>query len=97
MKFSGKQSILFKGLSAWEFYINRQVQQGHLMKKKLIITAILLALFCLPHPGMTQPGLLIKDPVYTFKMVPEGTLVPHEFIVKNTGDTLLHIENVLPP
>ena len=67
------------------------------MKNKLIITIMLFALFCLPFPGMTQPEVSIQDPVYTFETVPEGVNVPHEFIVKNTGDTLLHIEDVLPP
>ena len=67
------------------------------MKKKTIIIAILFALFFLPHQGMAQPKVKIDSPVFTFESVPEGVLVPHEFIIKNTGDTLLHIDSVLPP
>ncbi|MBU8847944.1 MAG: DUF1573 domain-containing protein [Desulfobacterales bacterium] len=39
----------------------------------------------------------VDNPVFTFEKVPEGVHVHHEFIIKNSGDTLLHIENVLPP
>lgn len=67
------------------------------LKKKTILIAILFALFCLPYQGMAQPKVLIDTPVFTFESVPEGVHVPHEFIIKNTGDTLLHIDNVLPP
>ncbi|MBU1343891.1 MAG: DUF1573 domain-containing protein [Proteobacteria bacterium] len=67
------------------------------MKKKTILITILFVLFCLPYYGMAQPKALIDDPIFTFEAVPEGVHVSHEFIIKNTGVTLLHIENVLPP
>jgi hypothetical protein len=84
-----------------------------IMKKTNIILVILFFVFCLAHQGMAQekntpeikptvksevkPEIKIDNPVFTFESVPEGVHVLHEFIVKNTGDTLLHIENVLPP
>lgn len=67
------------------------------MKKKTIIAVMLVALFCLPYPCMAQQSVEIDHPVFTFESVPEGVHVTHEFIIKNSGDTLLHIENVLPP
>lgn len=67
------------------------------MKKNTIIIAIFFAVFCLPYQGLAEPIVLIDNPVYTFESVPEGEFVLHEFIIKNSGDTLLHIENVLPP
>jgi len=67
------------------------------MKNKIIIAAMVLAVFCLPHTGMAQPKVIIEEAVFQFEMVPEGVLVPHEFIIKNTGDTTLHIQDVLPP
>jgi len=71
------------------------------MKKKTIITAILFSLFCLAHlcmakQGMAQPKVLVDAPVFTFESVPEGVYIPHEFKIKNIGDTLLHIRNVMP-
>lgn len=67
------------------------------MKKKSLIIAILSLLFCLPQLGMAQPKVLVENPVFTFESVPEGLNVLHDFIIKNSGDTLLHITNVLPP
>jgi len=67
------------------------------MKKKTIITAILFTLFFLPHQLIAKPKTLIDNPVFTFESLPEGIKIPHEFIIKNTGDTLLRIEKVLPP
>ena len=67
------------------------------MKKKTVMAVILFALFFLTHQGLAQPEVVIDQPVFTFESVPEGGHVPHEFLIKNTGDTLLHINNVLPP
>ena len=67
------------------------------MKKKILLIAIIIAVFFLPQLGMAQPKVLIDHPVFTFESVPEGFSIPHEFKIKNIGDTLLHINNVLPP
>lgn len=67
------------------------------MKKKLILLAILMAVFFLPHPGSAQPKILIDNPVFIFESIPEGVSIPHEFKIKNMGDSLLHIHNVMPP
>ncbi len=67
------------------------------MKKINIIITILFVVFCLAQQGLAQPKVLIENPVFIFESVPEGISITHEFIVKNTGDTLLHIDNILPP
>lgn len=72
------------------------------MKKKIIGISFLFVVFCLVQPylfqlGWAQPIATAIDPVYTFETVPEGTRVTHEFVIKNTGDTLLTIIDVLPP
>ena len=67
------------------------------MKKKIILIAALIALFLIPQNGMAQPKIKIDNPVFNFKSIPEGVSVAHEFKIKNIGDTLLHINNVLPP
>lgn len=69
----------------------------YIMKKKIILIAFLIAVFFLPQQGIAQPESLIDAPVFTFESIPEGVSIAHEFIVKNIGDTLLHINNVLPP
>ena len=80
-----------------DFYINRYQIKRHIMKKRIILIVILFAVFCLSHPGMAQPKVTVENPVFTFEPIPEGVHVSHEFKIKNTGDTLLHIEKVLPP
>jgi len=52
------------------------------------------------QPGVkpeVKPEVKIDQPVFVFTSVPEGVHVLHEFIIKNKGDALLRIENVLPP
>ncbi|MCK4767626.1 MAG: DUF1573 domain-containing protein [Desulfobacula sp.] len=71
------------------------------MKRINIIIVILFLVFCLAHQGLAQakvkPKVKIDNPVFIFESVPEGAHVLHEFVIKNTGDTPLHINNVLPP
>ncbi len=77
------------------------------MKKKIIIIAMLFSFFCPAHLFLAEPGLaeqekaqpkvLIDTPVFTFKSIPEGVHISHEFKIKNTGNALLHIHKVMPP
>ncbi|MCP3876058.1 MAG: DUF1573 domain-containing protein [Desulfobacteraceae bacterium] len=67
------------------------------MKKKIIVFAVFFALFFLPSQGVAKQQVWIDNPVFKFELIPEGVKVPHAFIIKNTGDTLLTITNVLPP
>lgn len=67
------------------------------MKKTNIIIAILFMLAFLAPQVAAQPKAVIDNPVFTFEAVPDGVHVTHEFIIKNMGDTLLHITNVKPP
>jgi len=67
------------------------------MEKKIIIIALLIVVFILPQKGLAQPKVLIDNPVFTFESIPEGVNIPHAFIIKNIGDTTLHIKDVLPP
>lgn len=66
--------------------------------KKIILTLLVVALFAFPAlPCLAGPKLDVPEPVYTFKTVPEGEQILHEFVVRNTGDTDLNITDVLPP
>ncbi len=67
------------------------------MKKFNIIIAVLFMLAFLASQAEAQPKAVIENPVFTFEAVPDGVHVAHEFIIKNVGDTLLHITNVKPP
>ncbi|MFH2092062.1 MAG: hypothetical protein ABIJ31_06835 [Pseudomonadota bacterium] len=72
------------------------------MKKKIIIVSTLFVVVCLVQSywmqsGWAQPVAIAQDPVYTFEPVAEGTHITHEFIIKNTGDIVLKILDVLPP
>ncbi len=67
------------------------------MKKKILLTAVLIFILVFPYTGIAKPRTEIVDPVFTFEPVPEGVHVSNTFIVKNTGDTVLTIEKVVPP
>jgi len=67
------------------------------MKNKIVLIALSIVVFFLPQQGLAQPKSLIDAPVFTFESIAEGISIAHEFIVKNIGDTVLHINNVLPP
>jgi len=67
------------------------------MRKTNIIIAVLFVLSFLVSQAAAQPKAEINNPVFTFEAVPEGMHVSNEFIIKNVGDTLLHITNVKPP
>ncbi len=67
------------------------------MRKTNIIVAVLFILSFLVSQAAALPKAVINNPVFTFEEVPDGAHVTHEFIIKNVGDTLLHITNVKPP
>jgi hypothetical protein len=67
------------------------------MKKKMLLAAVLMMVWVFPCEGIALQKADIIDPVFTFDPVPEGVHIDHVFIVKNTGDTLLRIEKVMPP
>lgn len=43
-----------------------------------------------------QPQLEIESPTFDFGTVPVGSLVSHDFIIRNIGKAVLEIENVSP-
>ncbi len=67
------------------------------MRKLFNVLTILLAvgLFCLPVSAAPKASPL--DAVFEFSPLPEGEKIHHEFIVRNTGDTVLNITKVLTP
>ena len=67
------------------------------MEKIKILNIVLFVLVFLASQAFSQPKAVIDNPVFTFEAVPDGVHVTHEFIIKNVGDTLLHITNVKPP
>lgn len=67
------------------------------MKQKLLCFAIWCAVCFLPGMATAGPVAVIEEPVYLFTSAVEGERVYHEFVIKNSGDTLLNIINVSPP
>ena len=65
--------------------------------KHIIFITVIAWLLFLPFLASAKPKVWIDNPVFTFEAIPEGVNVPHEFIIKNIGDSLLKIDNVLPP
>ena len=79
------------------FLIFKLGKMESIMKKLNIIIAVLFMMAFLASQAAAQPKAVIDNPVFTFETVPDGVRVTHEFIIKNVGDTLLHITNVKPP
>lgn len=67
------------------------------MKTKIALLMFFLGLLICPYTGMAGSKIEIYEPVFQFDPVPEGVLVSHSFVIKNTGDALLRIEKVTPP
>ena len=67
------------------------------MKKILLIVAGLMATVFLPGWVAADPVAVVESPVYTFESAPEGVKIHHAFVIKNSGDVDLKIENIVPP
>lgn len=67
------------------------------MKKALVGFVVFCIICFVPLLVMAGPRVVIEEPVYAFESVIEGEHVYHEFVLKNSGDTLLNIIKVLPP
>jgi hypothetical protein len=67
------------------------------MRKLLIMLAVFAAVGVFSLPAGAAPGAVPVDAVFEFSPLPEGEKVHHEFIVRNTGDTILNITGVLTP
>ncbi len=44
--------------------------------------------------GSSGPVAFTPDLIFGFKPVPEGTIITHEFTIKNKGNAVLHIKRV---
>lgn len=67
------------------------------MKKAIYTAVCVIVMAALPGSVLAGPVAVVESPVFEFDFVPEGVRVDHEFVIKNTGDAELEIENVLPP
>ena len=65
--------------------------------KKIIIPLFLSLFSLLLMPSIyAASGALVFESVYTFDAVPDGTVVLHDFIIKNNKDSVVKINNVKP-
>lgn len=71
------------------------------MKKNKWFVLVWMIVLFLPFQMFAQKvagaSLIIEQPVYVFPTAPEGGYVSHDFILKNTGKTLIRITKVRPP
>jgi hypothetical protein len=67
------------------------------MRRLFIILTIFVATGFSFLPVSAAPRAVLVDAVFEFSPLPEGEKIRHDFIVRNTGDTVLNITNVLPP
>ena len=63
------------------------------------LTLVMLLLCVAAASGANQatgpaPKLVVEDTAHSFEAVVDGTLVTHDFIVRNDGDEVLHINKV---
>jgi hypothetical protein len=70
--------------------------------KRVVQMALLLLLISsfLGHTVLAQetrgPRIVVKEPVFDFKEIKEGSVVQHTFKVFNEGDETLEIKSVRP-
>jgi hypothetical protein len=67
------------------------------MRKLWIMLAVFAAVGFFSLPAGAAPVAVPVDAVFEFSPLPEGEKIDHEFIVKNSGDTILNITGVLTP
>jgi hypothetical protein len=67
------------------------------MRKLFIMLTVFVAVGFSFLPINAAPRAVLVDAVFEFSPLPEGEKIHHEFIVRNTGDTVLNIIKVLPP
>ena len=66
------------------------------MKKWIMQFVFALFCLCLLSTACAQPGALVIESEYTFDTVPDGTVVIHDFTIKNNRDILVKINSVKP-
>jgi len=44
--------------------------------------------------NLSLPAVFVPETVYKFKTVPAGTIVSHDFVIKNTGSEVLTLSRI---
>ncbi len=65
------------------------------MKKTFLLITAFLLVFLTPVSLWATPKLSVVQDTYEFDPVPEGTVIRHNFIIKNNGEDPLLIKNVI--
>jgi hypothetical protein len=68
------------------------------INKTIVVFLLILffspTFFCFAQDNVKIPVAVLVEKVYVLKNVVEGTMVTHDFIMKNQGTATLVIENV---
>jgi hypothetical protein len=67
------------------------------MKPYSVFLMAFLALVLSALPCAAAPVAEPVKPVFEFSPLVEGQKISHTFVIRNTGDTVLNILDVLPP
>ncbi len=65
------------------------------MKKLLLLSTTFLLVFLTSVSLWAAPNLSVTNNTFEFGYVPEGTVIKHNFIIKNNGDETLVIKKIL--
>ena len=65
------------------------------MKKSLLLSTTFLLIFLTSASLWATPNLSVTNDTFEFGAVPEGTVIKHNFIIKNNGDETLVIKKIL--
>ncbi|MDY6903624.1 MAG: DUF1573 domain-containing protein [Thermodesulfobacteriota bacterium] len=60
----------------------------------LFAAIVLLSTQVVYAEGAGMPHAVVASTVYEFESVPDGTEVKHDFVLQNTGDAPLKVDNV---
>ena len=68
------------------------------MKKKYFVFALSVLFSVMVFSNITVastgPAAFTPDLIFEFNPVPEGSIIAHEFTIKNKGNAVLHIKRV---
>ena len=68
------------------------------MKKKYFVFVLYVLFSVMVFSNITAastgPKAFTPDLIFGFSPVPEGTIITHEFTIKNKGNAVLHVKRV---
>ncbi len=63
-------------------------------QKKISVPSAQAGIRNSPQKTVSVPSVWLAETVHEFKPVPDGIIVSHDFVIKNTGDAVLTLSKI---